>query len=137
MTHLATLFGRLGLSLIFIVSGLGKIPGYAATQGYMEAMGVPGGLLPLVIAAEVLSGLAVLFGAWTKWAALGLAAFSLISGVLFHGNIADQTQFIMLMKNLAIAGGFLALAAHGAGRYSVDAWFGRNPAPGATAARTA
>jgi putative oxidoreductase len=137
MTHIATLFGRLGLSLIFIVSGLGKIPGYAATQGYMEAMGVPGGLLPLVIAAEVLGGLAVLFGAWTTWAALGLAAFSLVSGVLFHGNIADQTQFIMLMKNIAIAGGFLALAAHGAGRYSVDAWFGRNPAPGAIAARTA
>jgi uncharacterized membrane protein YphA (DoxX/SURF4 family) len=41
------------------------------------------------------------------------------------------------MKNIAIAGGFLALAAHGAGRYSVDAWFGRNPAPGAIAARTA
>lgn len=137
MTHLATLFGRLGLSLIFIVSGLGKIPGYAATQGYMEAMGVPGGLLPVVIAAEVLGGLAVLLGVQTRWAALGLAAFSLLSGVLFHGNIADQTQFIILMKNIAIAGGFLALAAHGAGRYSVDAWLGRNPAPGATAARTA
>ena len=129
------LFGRTGLALIFILSGWSKIGGYAGTQAYMESAGVPGGLLPLVIAAEVLGGLAVLVGFKTRWAALGLAVFTLASGILFHADLADQTQFIAFMKNLAIAGGFLVLAAHGAGLYSIDGVSSR-AARGATVATT-
>ncbi|MGQ0801022.1 MAG: DoxX family protein [Pseudomarimonas sp.] len=121
MNGLSTLFGRSGLSLIFIVSGLGKIGAYAGTQQYMEAMGVPGALLPLVILAEVGGGFAVLTGLLTRWAALGLALFSLTTGFLFHWNPADQMQVIHLMKNIAIAGGFLLLASHGSGQFSLDA----------------
>ena len=121
MNNLSVLLGRFGLSLIFIVSGLGKIGAYAGTQQYMESMGVPGALLPLVILAEVGGGFAVLAGLLTRWAALGLAVFSLASGVLFHWNPADQMQMISLMKNIAIAGGFLMLASHGAGQFSLDA----------------
>ena len=120
MNHFATLLGRIGLALIFVVSGWSKIGGYAATQGYMDAMGVPSSLLPIVIAAELLGGLAVLFGFATRWAALGLAVFALATGFLFHGAAGDQNQAIHLMKNIAIAGGFLVLAAHGAGRFSID-----------------
>jgi putative oxidoreductase len=121
----ALLLGRFGLALIFVVSGWGKIGGYDATQGYMAAMGVPGGLLPLVIAAELLGGAAILAGFLTRWAALGLAVFTVLAGVLFHADIADQNQFIALMKNIAIAGGFLALYASGPGAFSVDAWLAR------------
>lgn len=125
-THnLTALLGRVGLSLIFIQSGWAKIGGYAGTQGYMEAMGVPGALLPLVIAAELLGGLAVLIGFQTRWAALGLAVFSFASGVLFHSAADDANQAIHLMKNVAIAGGFLMLFSHGAGSISVDALLGR------------
>jgi putative oxidoreductase len=95
------LFGRIGLSLVFIISGWGKIAGYAGTQQYMEAMGVPGALLPLVIA-------------------LALAAFSLASAALFHANLGDAAQAINFWKNVAMAGGFLMLAAHGAGAFSLD-----------------
>ena len=130
MNNLAVLLGRFGLALIFVVSGWSKIGGYEATQGYMAAMGVPGGLLPLVIAAQLLGGAAVLTGFLTRWAALGLALFSVIAGVLFHGDIADQNQFISLMKNIAIAGGFLALYANGPGAFSVDAWLAnKRPLP--------
>lgn len=123
MNSLATLIGRIGLSMIFILSGLDKLgAGYAGTQGYMESMGVPGALLPLVIALEVLGGLAIAIGLLTRWAAVGLAVFSVASAVLFHFAPDDQGQFINFMKNLAIAGGFLVLAAHGAGRLSVDGW---------------
>lgn len=129
MNNYAVLLGRFGLALIFVISGWAKIGGYEATQGYMVAMGVPGGLLPLVIAAELLGGAAILAGVLTRWAALGLALFSVIAGVLFHGDIADQNQFISLMKNMAIAGGFLALYANGPGAISLDAWFaGKRPA---------
>lgn len=121
MNTLSLLVGRIGLSLIFILSGLAKISGYAGTQQYMEAVGVPGGLLPLVIALEVGGGFAILAGLFTRPAAVALAGFSLVSAVLFHANLGDQMQFINFFKNVAIAGGFLALAASGAGAWSLDA----------------
>ena len=125
----ASLLGRLGLSLIFIISGWGKIAGYAGTQQYMEAVGVPGGLLPLVIALELGGGLAILGGAFTRWIALALAAFSLASAALFHADFGDAAQAINFWKNVAMAGGFLMLAAHGAGSYSLDqAWSRRRNA---------
>jgi putative oxidoreductase len=119
-TPYAAPLGRFLLVLIFVMSGLQKITGYAGTQGYMEAMGVPGGLLPLVIAVEVIGGLAVLFGFWTRTAAFLLAGFSVLSGLLFHFDLADQMQTIMLLKNVAIAGGFLMLVAQGPGAYALD-----------------
>jgi putative oxidoreductase len=122
MNNVAVLLGRFGLALIFILSGWGKIAGYAGTQQYMEATGVSGALLPLVILVELGGGLAVLFGYKTRCAALLLAGFSVVSAVLFHANLGDQSQFINFMKNIAIAGGFLVLFAHGAGRFSIDGW---------------
>ena len=113
--------GRILIAAIFILSGFSKITGYAGTQGYMEAMGVPGALLPLVIVTELGGGLLVVLGLWTRLAAFALAGFSLLSALLFHANFGDQVQMIMFMKNLAIAGGFLFLVAHGAGTLSLDA----------------
>jgi putative oxidoreductase len=116
------LIARLLLAQIFLLSGSSKMgAGYAGIQGYMTSMGVPGALLPLVIALEVAGGLALVIGLWTRWAALALAAFTLVAGLIFHHNFADQVQMIMLMKNLAITGGLLMLYVHGAGRLSVDA----------------
>lgn len=116
-----SLLGRIGLSLIFIISGWGKVAGYAATQGYMESMGVPGALLPAVIALELGGGLAILAGVATRWVALALAVFSVASALLFHADFADQMQAISFWKNVAIAGGFLTLAANGPGPLSIDA----------------
>lgn len=126
MNGFLSLLGRLGLSLIFIISGWGKIGGYAATQGYMESMGVPGALLPLVIALELGGGLAILAGVATRWFAIGLAVFSVVSAFLFHANFADQMQAISFWKNIAIAGGFLLLAANGPGPLSLESRLRRN-----------
>ncbi len=114
------LAGRVLIAAIFVMAGASKIAGYAGTQAYMQSQGVPGALLPLVIATELGGGLLVILGLWTRFAALALAGFSIISGLLFHANFADQTQQIMLMKNFAIAGGFLFLVAYGAGALSLD-----------------
>lgn len=120
------LSGRILIVLIFIISGFSKIGAYEAMQGYMTAMGVPGALLPLVILTELGGGLLVAFGLFTRYAALALAGFAIVSAVLFHGNSADQVQQIMFMKNLAIAGGFMLLVANGAGKISLDRRFGRS-----------
>lgn len=117
-----SLLGRIGLSLIFIISGWGKIAGFDATQGYMASMGVPGGLLPLVILLELGGGLAVLAGLLTRFNAVALAVFSLLAAVLFHGDFADASQFVPFWKNVALAGGFLMLVANGPGAWSLDAW---------------
>lgn len=93
---------------------------YAGTQGYMEAMGVPGSLLPLVITLEVLGGLAIIVGWQTKAVAIALAGFSVLSAVLFHADFTDQMQMGMFMKNIAIAGGFLMLIAQGPGAFAID-----------------
>jgi putative oxidoreductase len=116
----AGLVGRVLIAAIFVVSGWGKIGGYAGTQAYMQSAGVPGALLPLVIAVELGGGIAVIAGLFTRLAALLLAGFSILAGVLFHAGSSDMVQQIMFMKNLGLAGGFLFLVANGAGPISFD-----------------
>lgn len=120
------LLARVLIGLIFVVAGYGKIGGYEATQGYMTSMGVPGALLPLVIVTELGGGLLIMLGWFTRPVAIALAGFTLLSAILFHGNSQDTMQQIMLMKNLAIAGGFLFLVVHGAGKISLDQRFGQS-----------
>ncbi|HEX4913251.1 MAG TPA: DoxX family protein [Vicinamibacterales bacterium] len=112
--------GRVLIAAIFVTAGWSKIGGYEGTQQYMQAMGVPGALLPLVIFAELGGGLAIVLGLLTRLAAAGLAVFCVASAFLFHGA-ADQVNQIMFMKNIAIAGGLLFLVAEGAGTISLDA----------------
>ncbi len=101
----------------------------------MEAMGVSGALLPLVILLEVGGGLALLVGWQTRWMAGALAGFSLTAAVIFHSNFADQMQMMLFMKNLAISGGLLLLVVHGAGRLSLDAWLDEKRRRGGSLAR--
>lgn len=117
---LAAPVGRVLLALMFLLAGLSKISGYAGMQGYMDSMGVPGALLPLVIVVEVLGALALMLGWQTRIAALLLAGFTLLATLIFHSNIGDPTQYLMFMKNLSIAGGLLLVLSHGAGPWSVD-----------------
>lgn len=121
MDKLLNMTGRVLLAQIFILSGFSKISAYAGTQAYMEAMGVPGILLAGVIALEIVAGLAMLLGWKTRWAALALAAFSVVAALVFHANFADQMQTILFMKNIALAGGLMVLAAqHNQHSYSLD-----------------
>lgn len=120
-----SLLGRIGLALIFIVAGLDKISGYEGAQQYMQAMGVPGALLPLVILLELGGGLAIAMGFLTRWAALALAGFSVVTALIFHTDFSDAMQATSFWKNLAMAGGFLLLAVQGAGAWSMDGWLGR------------
>jgi putative oxidoreductase len=113
-------FGRLFIALIFVMSGLNKMGSYSGVVGWMEAMGVPGALLPLVIALEVLGGLAIIIGWKTRYAALLLSGFCLLSALVFHANFAEQNEMMHFMKNLALSGGFLFLVAHGGGNYALD-----------------
>jgi putative oxidoreductase len=122
-TSIQLLIGRVLMSYIFITQGYGKLGGVEGTAGYMASMGIP---LPsitvwLVIALELLGGIAILLGFFTRYVSWALAAFCLLAGYLAHYQPSDAMQMISFTKNLAIAGGFLVLAAHGPGALSVDA----------------
>ena len=106
------------LAYIFIVEGVGEIAGYAGVAEYMRAHGVDGRLLPLVIVIELGGGLLIVFGFKTRCAAIWPCGFCLLTALFFH---AGSDQAIELQKNIAMAGGFLALAILGAGTWSLDA----------------
>ena len=121
LTNLSMLLGRAMLAAIFIVAGFNKLgEAYAGTQAYMESVGVPGLLLPAVIALEIVGGLAILVGFQTKIAALLLAGFTLVAAVIFHSDFSQQMQVILFTKNIAITGAFLLLYAQGAGDWSLN-----------------
>jgi len=124
-THLQStvpLIGRVLLALIFIVSGLSKLAAPAATQSYIVSAGLPFPQLAYVAAVtiEILGGVLLLVGYRTRIVAWVLAGFALMAGAAFHHALGDQSQFIHLLKNLAIAGGMLQVAAFGPGRFSID-----------------
>jgi putative oxidoreductase len=118
----AALAGRVLLAAIFLHDGWLKLVAYQAALSYMAAHGVPGALLPLATAVELGGALLILFGLWTRVAALMLAGFCIAAAVLFHTRFGDRNQLLHFEKDLAIAGGFLVLAAHGAGAWSIDAF---------------
>lgn len=117
----AEFIGRLLLSSIFVIAGVQKIGNYDGGVAYMEAFGVPGVLMPLVIAAEVGLGLMLLAGFKTRLTAFLLGGFCVIAALIFHSDFAERMQVILFMKNMAIAGGMGVVFAHGAGRWSLDA----------------
>ena len=120
MTDIIQLVGRLMLALIFILAGISKIQDSAGTVGYMQTAGVPAILLWPTIALEVLGGICVAIGFKTCYAAFALAGFSVLTAALFHSNFGDQLQMILFMKNIAIAGGLLLLAAGARTAFSLD-----------------
>ena len=127
-----SLTGRVLLAVLFLPAGLSKIGGFAGTVGYIASKGLPFPELAAVaaIVLEVAGGLALLLGLGTRWAALALAGFTLVASVIFHNYWAmpaaqQMMQQLMFMKNLAVVGGLLTLAAWGAGAWSVDARQGR------------
>ena len=114
------LIGRIFISLIFLIAGVGKIFNYEGTIGYMESFGIPGYLLIPAIIIEILFPLLVIIGYKTKLAAIILALFTISLAIIFHTDFSNQMQLMSFLKNFAIAGGFLIIFAKGAGKYSID-----------------
>lgn len=117
----ADLGGRIALAAIFLLAGVNKIQYYEGNAQFLASGGLPEFLLPLVILFEIAGALALILGYKVRLVALAFAGFNVVTAALYHNNLADQMQFFMFFKNIAMAGGFLVLAANGAGRYSLDA----------------
>jgi putative oxidoreductase len=117
---LAGLAGRILLAQIFVISGLAKFPNGAEMGARLADAGLPGFLIYVAGAFELLAGIAIILGFQTRLAALGLSGFCVLTAIMFHNNFADQTQVVMFLKNIALAGGLLLLVRDGAGAYSLE-----------------
>ena len=115
------LVGRLLIAALFLQDGWVVIHNYGGTADFLTQHGVPPLSLPLALALQVGGGLLVVLGWWTRLAALALAGFCLSTALIFHNNFGDFNEVIHFWKDLALAGGFFILLAHGAGGYSLDA----------------
>lgn len=114
------LAARILLGTLFLLAGFGKLGDVAGFAGYMASGGIPAFLAWPVVLFEILGGLALMAGFQTRPVALALGLFCLVSGLLYHYVPGDQMQFIMLLKNIALAGGYVALSIAGPGAWSVD-----------------
>ena len=121
------LLGRILIGAPFLMGGLSKLGAYAATVGYIAAVGLPVPPLAFIVSViiEVGGGLLLLSGFKVRFASLVLAVFSLATAVFFHRNFGDQNQMIHFLKNVMMAGGLLQITYFGAGAFSLDARSGR------------
>lgn len=116
----APLAARILLAILFLLAGLGKLADVQGFTGYLTSGGLPAILAWPAILFEIAVGVLLIVGWQVRYTALAAAAFCVVSAALYHNNFADQMQMVMFLKNLAIAGGFLALFAHGAGKLALD-----------------
>jgi putative oxidoreductase len=125
-TNLVLLLGRLLIAAIFVPSGFGKLTHIAGFAHVLARSGVPAPHTLAIVGAcvEFFGSLAVVFGFLTRYAALLMAAFTLVAALISHrfwaaSGAAEAAQYTQFMKNMAIVGGFLFLFVTGPGRFSL------------------
>jgi putative oxidoreductase len=120
--------GRVMLALIFIISGAMKLSDIAGTGAYMASAGLPASLALPAALFELIGGIMIVLGIFTRLTALVFAAFCLLTALLFHRETADAMQATAALKNIAMAGGFLCLFAYDQKSWSFDAYRARRRA---------
>ncbi|HHZ07618.1 MAG TPA: DoxX family protein [Rhizobiales bacterium] len=117
------LASRIMMVLLFLVSGAGMASMPSGIAGYFSSLGIPaaGLVVWLVVILKIVAGLAIVFGFQTRYAAYAFAAFCVVAALIGHNNFADQNEMTQFLKDISIAGGFLALSVAGPGGLSIDA----------------
>jgi putative oxidoreductase len=124
---IALLIGRILIAVLFLVAAYNKLKGIGGATGYFTKLGIPAPSIaaPVTAAFELVVGIVLLAGFKTRFVALAVAVFVVVAALFAHTNFADANQLNHFLKNLAIAGGCLALFVTGAGAFSMDAKTGR------------
>lgn len=118
--HIVELIGRILLSALFLIEGIGKISMQEDVMMYMENYGIPGILFIPAVILEILFPLLLIVGYKTKLAAFAMALFTFTVAIIFHTDFSDGIQLIFFLKDLAIAGGFMIIIAYGSNKFSLD-----------------
>ena len=118
--HIVELLGRVFLSALFLIEGVGKLFTQEQVIMYMEDYGVPDILFIPAVIVEILFPLLLIVGYKTRLAALVMTLFTLTVAIIFHTDFSDGMQLIFFLKDLAIAGGFMIIIAYGSNKFSLD-----------------
>ena len=118
--HIVELIGRILLSALFLIEGIGKISMREDVMMYMENYGIPGILFIPAVILEILFPLLLIVGYKTKLAAFVMALFTFTVAIIFHTDFSDGMQLVFFLKDLAIAGGFMIIIAYGSNKFSLD-----------------
>ena len=121
--HIVEFIGRILLSALFLIEGLGKISMREDVIMYMEDYGVPGILFIPAIILEILFPLLLIAGYKTRWVASIMALFTFAVAIIFHTDFDEGLQMIFFLKDIAIAGGFMIIIVYGPGKISLDHYF--------------
>ena len=121
--HIVELIGRIFLSTLFLIEGVGKLFTQEQVIMYMEDYGVPGILFIPAVVLEILFPLLLIVGYRTKWAASIMALFTFTVAIIFHTDFSEGMQLVFFLKDIAIAGGFMIIVAYGPGKISLDHYF--------------
>jgi len=121
--HIVELIGRILLSALFLIEGIGKISMQEDVMMYMENYGIPGILFVPAVILEILFPLLLIVGYRTKWAASIMALFTFTVAIIFHTDFSEGMQLVFFLKDIAIAGGFMIIVAYGPGKISLDHYF--------------
>ena len=127
------LVARLGLCSPFMLFGFRKLTGPEHIASVIESVGLPGWLVWPAGAFQLIAGTMILLGLYTRYAAVALSIFCIIAPSLFHSNWSDISELSAFTKDMAAAGGFIVLAFHGPGEFSVDRMLRRSDGPRDTA----
>ena len=120
MSNVLDLIGRIFISALFLISAFNKIFNLDGSMGWMESFGVPGFLIFPAIVIEIILPVLVIVGYRARLASGILAIFCLVTAFIFHFDFSDQMQFILFLKNIGLAGGFLFIVVNGPKKYSLD-----------------
>ena len=118
--HIVEFLGRIFLSILFLIEGVGKIFTQEQVITYMDDYGVPDILFIPAVIVEILFPLLLIVGYKTRLAALVMTLFTLTVAIIFHTDFSDGMQLIFFLKDLAIAGGFMIIIAYGSNKFSLD-----------------
>ncbi len=121
--YIVEFFGRIFLSALFLIEGVGKISFQDDVVMYMEDYSVPGVLFLPALILEIVFPILLMVGYKTKWAAAIMALFTIAVAIIFHTDFSEGMQMILFLKNIAIAGGFMIVVAYGPSIISLDYYF--------------
>ena len=118
--HIIEVLGRILLSSLFLIEGVRKFFFQEETIMYMEEYGVPEILFFPSLILEILFPILLIIGYKTRISALIMALFTLTVAIIFHTDFQNQMELIIFLKDIAIAGGFLIIAANEPKICSID-----------------
>jgi len=121
--YIVELIGRILLSALFLIEGIGKISMQEDVMMYMENYGIPGILFIPAVILEILFPLLLIVGYKTKLAAFVMALFTFTVAIIFHTDFSKGMEMVFFLKDLAIAGGFMIIIVYGPGKISIDHYF--------------